>query len=50
MYYLGKERAGTEKETKGGKHHGNRGPQSSPVDLAEEGKRKDETDLADLVS
>ena len=50
MSYLGKERAGTEKETKGGKHHGNRGPQSSPVDLAEEGKRKDETDLADLVS
>ena len=48
--YLGKERAGTEKETKGGKHHGNRGPQSSPVDLAEEGKRKDETYLADLVS
>ena len=47
--YLRKEWAGTEKKTEGGKDHGNRGPQSSPVDLAEEGKRKYETDLADLV-
>ena len=48
--HLCKEGARAEKETERSAHHRHRGPEGPSVDLAEEGKSEDETDLTDLVA